>query len=202
MNEAVRLILFDMVGVMLRLENATSMLDWTAGRMSPDQLRQWWNDAPVIAAFETGRIDRDEFAATVTGELQLPVEPQEFLQTIIACRAIPFLETRETLAVLHDRFPLAILSNADPLLYDKALALDLLPFFRQTFFSHLTGLLKPDPAAFAQVVEQTGVPAEGILYFDDRQENIDAARDLGFRAHLTCGMTAVREILYDLNLLS
>ena len=43
------------------------------------------------------------------------------------------------------------------------------------FASHLMRSRKPDPEAYEHVEHALGVPAESILFFDDRQENIAGA---------------------------
>jgi putative hydrolase of the HAD superfamily len=48
----------------------------------------------------------------------------------------------------------------------------------------LTGVMKPDPAAFHGGIEALGLPAEQIVFLDDMPWNVDGARQ--------AGMTAVR----------
>ena len=48
--------------------------------------------------------------------------------------------------------------------------------------SHLLGLAKPDPAIYRACEEHNGVPAGMIIFFDDRAENVTAARSAGWRA--------------------
>ena len=184
MDDRPQLILFDMVGVLVRMRGAPELLAWIEDRLTPAELWQWWIDSPAVVAFETGRMSGEDFAAYAVRELQLPLSAAEFLTTMVDWFDGPFPETHETLAALYGRFPLAILSNSNALFYEKLRTMDLLPFFGQTFFSHLTGLLKPNPDAFTQVVEQSGVPADKILFFDDNKYNVDAARELGFDARL------------------
>lgn len=50
------------------------------------------------------------------------------------------------------------------------------------FASHLLRLRKPDDAIYAQVEKQTGVPGRSILFFDDLEENIQAAQRRGWNA--------------------
>ena len=58
--------------------------------------------------------------------------------------------------------------------------------FRKVFASHEMGLRKPEPAAFAHIVKETGVPAERILFFDDSLGHVEAARACGLQAvHVT-----------------
>jgi FMN phosphatase YigB (HAD superfamily) len=48
--------------------------------------------------------------------------------------------------------------------------------------SHLLRAVKPDPAAYAQLEEATGRRGSAIVFFDDREENVIAARRHGWRA--------------------
>jgi FMN phosphatase YigB (HAD superfamily) len=56
--------------------------------------------------------------------------------------------------------------------------------FRRAYASHELGLMKPDPAIYAHVEDDTGVPPEGILFFEDTQPNAEAARARGWRAEV------------------
>lgn len=55
---------------------------------------------------------------------------------------------------------------------------------RHRFASHLMGLRKPDALIFLEVEQTTGKSGEEILFFDDRTENVAAARLLGWTAEL------------------
>ena len=50
------------------------------------------------------------------------------------------------------------------------------------FPSHLLGLVKPDPRIYRAVEEATGRTATQILFFDDLQANVAAARAAGWTA--------------------
>jgi putative hydrolase of the HAD superfamily len=54
--------------------------------------------------------------------------------------------------------------------------------FSHHTFSHRLGIAKPDAAIYQHAVEGLGVPAGEILFVDDREENILAARAAGMVA--------------------
>lgn len=54
--------------------------------------------------------------------------------------------------------------------------------FTHHTFSHRLGIAKPDAAIYRHAVEGLGVPAGEILFVDDREENILAARAAGMVA--------------------
>jgi putative hydrolase of the HAD superfamily len=51
-------------------------------------------------------------------------------------------------------------------------------------YSHEEGMRKPDPRFFALASERLGIPPAEIVYLDDRQDFVDAARACGFQAVL------------------
>jgi HAD superfamily hydrolase (TIGR01509 family) len=74
-------------------------------------------------------------------------------------------------------------------------------FLDWTFVSCITGLRKPDAAAYAHVLSQLGVPAEQCLFVDDRSSNCEAARQAGIRSVLFEGVGPLRESLRDAGVL-
>jgi putative hydrolase of the HAD superfamily len=60
-----------------------------------------------------------------------------------------------------------------------------LPLERLThrFASHLIGIRKPDAGIYEHVERTTRLAPESILFFDDLEANVAAARERGWRAH-------------------
>lgn len=51
--------------------------------------------------------------------------------------------------------------------------------FDREFYSHALGLAKPDPAYFHAIVEQLALAPADILFIDDHETNVIAAREAG-----------------------
>jgi FMN phosphatase YigB (HAD superfamily) len=68
------------------------------------------------------------------------------------------------------------LMTAQPLTYPTFAALG------RRHASHLLGLAKPDPAIYRAFEEHSGVKGGMIVFFDDRAENVAAARSAGWQA--------------------
>ena len=64
---------------------------------------------------------------------------------------------------------------------------DFLTEFDQGFVSGHMGVIKPDPQIYAMVEETCGVAATGLLFTDDRADNIAAAHARGWQTHLFDG---------------
>lgn len=62
-------------------------------------------------------------------------------------------------------------------------------------FSHMHKCSKPDAVLFLKALEILGTTADRLLYVDDLQENVFAARDLGIRAfHFTSAAALLSEL--------
>jgi len=70
--------------------------------------------------------------------------------------------------------------------------------FDGSFYSCELGAAKPEPAFFAAVLDSLGVAAPEVLFVDDNEPNVVAARECGLAAehwHLDDGIGALRERL-------
>ncbi|MCB6179368.1 HAD-IA family hydrolase [Rhodobacter sp. Har01] len=56
--------------------------------------------------------------------------------------------------------------------------------FDRAWVSGRMGVIKPDPAIYAAVEADCGLPPDRLLFTDDKAANIDAAAARGWRAHL------------------
>jgi len=78
--------------------------------------------------------------------------------------------------------PVALLSNIDDRLAKIIKEFDLYAPFTPCILSCEVGLEKPDPKIYELLLQEIQMPANQILFVDDRKENIDAALKLGFDA--------------------
>ena len=70
-------------------------------------------------------------------------------------------------------------------------------FLEWTFVSCMTGLRKPESAAYEHVLNELGVTAEHCIFIDDRVGNCEAARKVGIRSVLFEGVGPLRASLRD-----
>jgi putative hydrolase of the HAD superfamily len=54
--------------------------------------------------------------------------------------------------------------------------------FNHHTFSHRLRMVKPEAAIYRHAIAGLGVPAENVLFIDDREENVEAARAAGLQA--------------------
>lgn len=93
--------------------------------------------------------------------------------------------TLELLAVLQTRAKVGCLSNTNSIHWDYMLgSYPFMRHFDRRFASQIIGHAKPSAQIYRKVVELLDVKPEQILFFDDKQENVDAAARLGWQARL------------------
>lgn len=73
--------------------------------------------------------------------------------------------------------------------------------FEPCLLSCEMGLEKPDPKAYELLLKTINLPAEDIVFIDDKQENVDSAKKLGIDAILFKSESQLRQQLIERDLL-
>jgi putative hydrolase of the HAD superfamily len=192
----VRVVLFDVGGVLVQLSGVATVMSWVADRWSPADVWHRWLHSPAVRAFETGRTDANTFAADLVAELELGVEPALFLDSFAGWPTGLYPGTHELIARIPSHFTRALLSNSNSLHWPRVLdEFGLGALFEHQFVSHLTGRIKPDRDAFEHVVSSLGCDAASVFFLDDNLVNVEAARDVGMQAALVSGIEGAEQAL-------
>ncbi len=194
----IRVLLFDVGGVLVQLAGIEIMLNWLGKTVTADEMWHRWLRSTPVRQFETGQIDADEFAASVIGEFGLSIEPQPFLESFTRWPIGLFPGTLDMLARIPDSYGRAILSNSNVLHWPRVINdMHLGTVFDSHFVSHLTGRIKPDADAFEHVLDTLGCRPAEVLFLDDLEPNVEAARRLGLRAVRVQGPAEAERALTD-----
>jgi putative hydrolase of the HAD superfamily len=101
----------------------------------------------------------------------------------------------------HRGIRTAILSNmGDTVLANIEREFDWLPRFDALIWSFQHKMAKPDPAIYRLTLERMGTAPEETLFIDDKQVNVDAARNLGMTGIQFSTIDHLREQLLELGL--
>jgi putative hydrolase of the HAD superfamily len=194
----IRVLVFDVGGVLVQLSGVEAMLEWLDNGISEDEFWRRWLQSVPVRQFETGQIDADEFAIGVTSEFGLAVEPRQFLEAFIRWPTGLYPGTLEMLARIPSSYQRAVLSNSNALHWPRVLTeMKLGAAFDNHFVSHLTGRIKPDAAAFEHVMESLGCSPASVLFLDDNLLNVDAAKRVGMQAVRVRGIDETRLALIE-----
>ena len=191
-------LLFDVGGVLVQLSGVKTMLEWMGETATSEEMWHMWLHSTPVREFERGRMDAAEFAAAVTAEFRLPVQPQEFLDSFTGWVTGLYPGTLEMLAQIPSSYQRAVLSNSNVLHWTRVIDdLRLGAAFEHQFVSHLTGRIKPDADAFQGVVESLGCRPEDVLFLDDNILNVEAAKRFGMQAIRVQGIGETRAALIE-----
>ncbi|MFK0256467.1 HAD family hydrolase [Streptomyces sp. NPDC090445] len=184
----VKAVLFDMFGVIARLQSPGSraVLERTAGA-DPDRFWEaYWSRR---AAYDRGDVTGPAYWQGVCAQLDIPLDDrltEELIAADLASWSEVDRRSVDLLGALDDRgVVLGLLSNIPEELAARYEATQpWLGRFAVVGLSCRIGSAKPEPAAYRWCVRELGLPAEEILFVDDRAENVRAARELGLQGHV------------------
>jgi glucose-1-phosphatase len=196
-NAHIRVVLFDIGGVLVEPSGIPTMLSWMRHRVSPEELFKMWLASPVVRAFETGRTTPEVFAGQLIAEMSLAVQKPTLLREFAAGARL-FPGALELIARIPPAYTRATLANSNALHWPRLMnEMRLADAFDHHFASHLTGKIKPDEEAFQQVIDTLKCGSGEILFLDDNQRNVDAATKLGMNAFQAKGVSAAERVLLN-----
>jgi putative hydrolase of the HAD superfamily len=197
MNQ-IRVVLFDVGGVLVELSGVPTMLAWMGDRASSEELWRMWLTSPTVRAFETGRATPEAFAERLIAEMQLPVSRDHLLEEFTRWPRDLYPGTLEVIRRVPQRYMRATLCNSNVLHWPRMMnEMRLGAAFDHHFASHLMGKIKPDEEVFHHVTANLACRAEEVLFMDDNQLNVDAAKKVGMKAFQVKGIAAAEKVLVE-----
>ena len=180
----IKVILFDLGGVLVELTGVPIMLKWTNHRYDDETLWEAWLNSPAVRSFETGYSTAEKFADVLIKEMDLPVGKDEFIQRFRQWPKGLFPGVPDLIQRLKNNYTLACLSNSNVLHWPilmKEMGLE--KMFQYHFASHLMGKVKPDKESFEYVLQRLGCNASSVLFLDDNDINVKSAKEIGMIAY-------------------
>jgi len=146
---------------------------------------------------ETGELSPDQFHAKFSEATGTTSDRDALLRARSDMFSLLIPTARIVTQIKGVRHRVGLLSNTSP---------DHFEFCRERFgvirelfdtyvLSYEVGAMKPDAKIYHLAIDKAGVPAEQIFFVDDRQENVDGARELGIDSVL---FTDANQLLADL----
>jgi len=196
MNRELSVILFDLGGVLVELPARPIPADWVDLALSSGQKLSDWLTSPAAKAFEKGEIRAAQFARELVNEMKLSIAPEEILAYFTFWPKGLFPGTKALIGRIPPHYTLAIFSNTNELHWPRLMSeMELEGCFDYYFASFQIGMAKPDTAAFQYVVRALSCEPSEILFLDDSQTNVDAARLVGMNAERVSGIGQVEQVL-------
>jgi len=192
----IRVVLFDIGGVLVEPSGVATMLAWMRNSVSPEQLWRMWLTSSCVRAFETGRLSPEEFADQVIAEFGLPVPREVFLIEMTHWSVRLFPGAVELIEQIPPQYVRATLCNTNVVHWKYLMGnKGLTRAFPHHFASHLIGKIKPDAKAFQHVTDALQCDPHEVLFLDDNDMNVVAARTVGMQAVRVRGIAEAKRAL-------
>jgi putative hydrolase of the HAD superfamily len=187
-SDAIRLVCFDLGGVLLRICRTWAEACAAAGvelRADIDALHARHDGLHELAdAHQTGCIDLPTYARRFSELVDGIYSPDE-VERVHAAWILGAYPGVDLLMAMLERTDVetAILSNTNHEHWSTLPRYPMLHRIRHRHASHELGLRKPDEAVYRAIEAHTGCRGREIIFFDDLEENVEAARAIGWWAH-------------------
>ncbi len=183
----IQLVVFDLGGVLVRIHYSWAEACAAHGIPQPQAIHDEWSieqlrDAGVL--YETGQINYETFLERARGitDLQDRQVRKAFEHWLIE----PFPEVHVFVEQLAGVIHTACLSNTNArhweLMHDDSHASLPMQHLTHRVASHLVGSMKPNVGIYEHLESACGLPANALLFFDDKAENVAAAKQRGWQA--------------------
>jgi putative hydrolase of the HAD superfamily len=194
-------LLFDLGRVVIDLDVKRTLAAWAvhAGGDADELIARFARDE-MFWNYETGVLSDREFFAHVRTRLALELSDAQLLDGWNATFIGEMPGIAPLLARAAQALPLYAFSNTNAAheAHFSQHYTELLGHFRKIFVSSTIGLRKPHAESYDHVVQEIGMPAQRIVFFDDLIENIEGARARGLQAVHVRGSTDVANALNEL----
>ena len=207
-------IIFDFGGVLLDLRPDRCISEFKKiGIPEIEQMLSLAHQQGVLGAMEVGKYSLDEFCdamrAAHTGAFEragklrsiipfmkdgYPIPAPTNRQIVLAfssmCDGIPAYRLDFVRQLKREGYAVSALSNTNTIHWDYCLryfieaGYDPRELFDFTWLSHEMHLVKPDPAFFMAILDESGYMPDETLFVDDNQHNCEAATSFGI--HTFC----------------
>ena len=189
----IKVFLFDLGNVLVRFDHRTAAAKIAAHtQASPEDLYRLFFESPLVVDHDEGRISTQLFYEAIKKQIGLTLSYERFLSVWNDI----FTENQEMEALvgqLLGQYPCFLISNTNRPHFEYCRQRYLvLSQMTGWVLSYEVGCLKPNPAIYQRVLEMAKAPAAEIFYVDDREDLIEAARELGFQVHRFEGVGPLR----------
>lgn len=187
-NVHIEVVVFDLGNVIIPVDFERTVKAFVAlGGKKASELYHYAGQTHLFEELERGEVSRKQFMDRVRPELNHALD-NEIVDAWNAMLYHIDHSTFEYLDKLRPMFKTYVLSNINTYhaeWVDKAMRStssehDISQYFDHVFYSHEIGHRKPENEAWQIIIEQKGIDPQKTLFIDDKEENIDAAKALGF----------------------
>jgi HAD superfamily hydrolase (TIGR01509 family) len=178
-----RAIVFDIGGVLVRIDVGRAMADLAAGlSLSPSELWTAMQNDPRWPDWQEGRISPRDWYLHLTRRLGATLTFEQFTTAWNRALDPEPVQDDALFETLSKTYRLALLSNTDPIhVAQLESTYGFVRFFPASarIYSCVVGASKPSPLLYLEALRACKVQARQAAYVDDVLPYVEAARNLG-----------------------
>jgi HAD superfamily hydrolase (TIGR01509 family) len=195
-----RAIVFDIGGVLVRIDVGRAMADLAAGlSLSPSELWTAMQNDPRWPDWQEGRISPRDWYLHLTRRLGAKLTFEQFTSAWNRALDLKPVQDDALFETLSKTYRLALLSNTDPIhVAQLESTYGFVPFFPASarIYSCVVGASKPSPLLYLEALRACKVQASEAAYVDDVLPYVEAARNLGMAGiHYQSREALARELI-------
>ena len=185
-------LLFDLGNVLLPIDLDRTYLAFAqySLKYNAEQIKSLTIHNELWQKYEAGLQSNDDFRDTLRKELSLQCTDLEFDSAFSALLLDYPQNTYTWLENIANKYPIHLLSNTSEIHANVFTKIPLGPngetifeLFSEIYYSFQLGMTKPNPNIYLHVLDQLGIAAKDLIFFDDNENNIKSAQSLGINAY-------------------
>lgn len=192
--ENIKNIIFDYGNVIFSLNFTSVQQAWNQlGIGKPETFFGHKTQDEIFDKFDRGEVTAEQFREYVREKTNNPSLTDAQIDAAWNSILVGIADgNHDLLLKLKDKYRTFLLSNINAIHYDYIMTYLKTDFgfdgndhlFEKTYYSHLTGKRKPEPAIFEQVLKENNLKPEETLFIDDSPQHLEAAKKLGIQTFL------------------
>ncbi len=207
--KGVEAIIFDLGRVVIHLDESRTIQEFLAiGNISTEELRIAYSKYEFFHHFERGEIGEEEFHAHMRSLLRNDtLGSEEINKAWNAMLGAIDKSLINQIKEIKSDLPVFVLSNTN-VIHERGFNLilnkstghaTLYEIFDQVYLSQDIGMRKPEPRSWEHILKEQNISSpKSVLFLDDREDNIEAAKAIGLQAIQIDSPYHTSEILKEL----
>lgn len=189
MMQNIEALVFDYGGVIVNIDDnkvAKTMTDLGVSRFK--QILHAKKIKKLMRQFIDGLVPTDQTLNEILSLCREDATKEELLNVLNElCGDLP-VSRLQSLAQLKKKYKVYLLSNISDVLWEgsvkqiKSCGFQPEECFDDFFLSYEMGVAKPDHRIYEMMIEKTGLNPATTVFFDDREDNYMAGKELGFHS--------------------
>lgn len=199
-------IVFDLGGVLLNIDYGKTRMSFEElGFNQFDEMYTQYSADMLFSDLETGKISNDHFYEYLVKKAEGKINKEQINRAWNAMLLDFRVPSLAFLEELSKKYKLYLLSNTNAIHLEAFNEIfiretgkpSLDAYFTKAYYSNNIGYRKPNADVFEFILKDAGINATETLFIDDSYNNIEAAKNLGFKTHLLLANEKIEDLKYE-----